>query len=94
MSKAENGRALAAAFRESGMTQTGFCAEQRVSKNRLHYWLRKTQAEQMGPGRFVEVSIPPGGSDAVQVQWGELRISFSQVPSSRWLSDFVSQLTA
>ena len=64
MRKAEDRRALVAAYRKSGKTQAEFCRERELNATTFSGWLSKAAKGKAG---FVEVEMPMPVSGPIEV---------------------------
>lgn len=93
----KEGRRLVDAYKASGKSRQRYAEDAGVSFSALQYWIRrirKLDSSAVVANRFVEVEVPQGDGEAMRVDWGEVRISFSRLPDTQWLSVFLDLFSA
>ena len=103
----EEGEALVARYRESGLTQRGFAQAEGVSLSAVMYWVSKVSREKavencVSGARFVEVTPRSFGKSAIDndgcglvIEIGHgIRLQFDHLPRAQYLAEVMNALVA
>ena len=92
------GKQLVTDFYASGLTQREYITQKGVKLCTLQYWKSRVKkiedsTETSSRNRFIEITPSKNSVAVVEILVGAFRISFSSLPPTSWLNDFISSLS-
>ena len=84
MTKAQHWIAIIQQWRDSGLTQKQFCAEQNIKLCTFHYWLKKQRLEnEPNPAAgFIPIAVSSSSNHKVELHLGQavLKLNLALLP--------------
>lgn len=85
MSKTQHWQSIIQQWRDSGLTQTQFCAQQNIKLGTFHYWLKKQRLEntpESTPASFIPVTVSSKPNALLELHLGQavLKLDLALLP--------------